>query len=532
MRPETGDDATGDERDLERALAVARRRWPLVLLCLVVTAAAALAYSLLQQKEYSSTASLLFRQQQFAQDLFGSSTTPANASPVREAATNEKLASLKVIASRTSKALGGSPSAATINGQTTVSSAGESEIVTIRVTNSDAVEAAHIANTFARQFIQFRREADKRTLTHARSLAEDEYERLSPDEQRSARGEALSRAAEKLGVLASLQTGDAELVEIAEPASSPSVPRTKRNVLLGAVVGLLIGLVVAFIFERLNRKIRTPEEAREAFGLPILGTIPESKAIDEVNHYGTSDTLPLFEGEAFRTLHASLRYFNVDKDIRTVLITSFGAEMGKSTVSWNLAMAAAGGSKAVVLETDLRKPGMVAQHSLRPGPGLSEVLTRQADLDEVIRSKAVPGTSNGSGAPERALSVIPAGATPPNPADLLESKMMSDVLDQLVNSYDLVVIDTSPVGIVADAFPLLKQVDGVVVVARMDMMSYDLATKLREQLQRLDAPLLGVVANGIKIRKRDKYGYGYTYYAAREQGSDKSSDSKARSAAL
>jgi receptor protein-tyrosine kinase len=119
--------------------------------------------------------------------------------------------------------------------------------------------------------------------------------------------------------------------------------------------------------------------------------------------------------------------------------------------------------------------------------------------------------SIGAGGPDerrRELRVITSGALPPNPADLIESHAMSEVLDKLTAEYDLVAIDTPPLGVVSDAFPLLEKVDGVVVVARMGQTTREEATKLVDQLRRLNAPLLGVVANATKRRKRqDNYGY-------------------------
>jgi succinoglycan biosynthesis transport protein ExoP len=499
--------------DLERVIAILRRRAGLIGLCFAVTAVAAYGFSKLQQDEYSASASLLFRNPGFAEQLFGTTPTAANPVPTREAATNTKLVGLAVVAERAAQHLKGL-TASEISGMVSVASEGEAELVSVTATSHDPAQARRVANTFARQFIAFRAETDKSKLLLAQRLAERELARLPLGQQDGARGQALSRGAEKLSILASLQTGNAELVQPASLPTSPSSPKPKRNGILGALLGLLIGLGLAFLLERLNRRIRDPEEARDAFGLPILGTVPESKAIMASNDGTAAPELPFLENEAFRMLRASLRYFNVDQSLSTVLITSFGAEVGKSTVAWNLARVAATSANVVFVETDLRNPSISRQHGIS-GPGLAEILTHQIELDDAIQSKplVVPGigatAGNGSGGGERSLDVILAGSCPPNPAELIESNTMSDVLARLEERYDLVVIDTAPMGVVSDAFPLLGKVGGVIIVVRMDKTTRDAAEHMRELLEQLEAPTLGIVANAIQTRRGSKYGYGY-----------------------
>jgi tyrosine-protein kinase len=507
--------------DLERVIAILRRRAGLILLCVVVAAAAAVGFSLLQEKEYSASASLLFRNPGFAEDLFGTTPTGINPSPTREAATNEKLVGLKVVAARTAKRLKGL-SAGEVSSMVSVGSEGEAEIVSVTATSPVPAQAKRVANEFARQFIAFRAGADKSRLLEAKRLADREFARLSAAERAGVRGESLSRAAEKLGVLASLQTGNAELVQPADLPTSPSSPKPMRNGILGGVLGLLLGIGLAFLLERLNRRLRDPEEAREAFGLPVLGTVPESKAIMASNEGTAAAALPFMENEAFRMLGASLRYFNVDHDMRSVLVTSHGAGVGKSTVAWNLARVAASSSKVVIVETDLRNPTLSGQHGLSPGPGLAELLTHQVQLDQAIQSKPLATGGNSASSGERALDVIVSGSLPPNPAELIESQAMSEALSRLVERYELVVIDTAPVGVVSDAFPLLRKVDGVIAVARMGKSTRDSAEQLREQLGRLEAPVLGIVANAIKVRRGGKYGYGY--YGGYQQAAEEQAD--------
>jgi polysaccharide biosynthesis transport protein len=515
MTTRASEETDARQIDLGGVMAVLRRRAGLILMCVVIATVGAVGISLLQQKQYSASASLLFRNPGFAESLFGNPVTTPATDPTREAATNEKLVGLEIVAKRTSEHLKGS-TPEEVSGMVSVSASGEADIVSVTATSSVPEQAKSVANTFAHQFITFRAQADKSKLVEAKRLAEEEYSRLSPEQQAGPRGVALSSGAEKLGILSSLQTGNAELVQPAELPTSPSSPRPTRNGILAAIIGLLLGVGLAFLFERMDRRLRDPEEARDAFGLPILATVPESRAIMASNKRAAALELPFMENEAFRMLRAQLQYFNIDRDVRTVVVSSHAAGVGKSTVAWNLGRVAATSSRAIVVEADLRKPTLSAQHGLRSGPGLAELLTQQVGLDAAIQSKPLAVGTNGAGGGERQVDVIVAGSNPPNPAELIESKAMGDILSELTKRYELVVIDTAPIGVVSDALPLLRMADGLIVVARIGETTRDTAHEMRDQLDRLDVPVLGIVANGIKLRRRGRYGYGY--YGPARQG--------------
>lgn len=497
--------------ELERILRVLRRRFGLIALCALAVTGSALGFSLIQQKQYSATADLLFRDAQLDQKLFGSTVLPPSTDPTREAATNVKLVSLEVIAGRTSKALRASISPGSIQKRVTVSAEGQANVVSVTAIDPSARLAARLANTFAQEFVAFRRDADRAKIAAAQRLVQDQLNRLSSKEQDGARGRSLQDRAEQLGILASLQTGNAELVQPAKAPSSPSSPHTRRNTILALVLGLLLGAGLAFLFERLDRRMKDVGDLEKTYGLPLLGTVPESPALAS-SALGVSQ-LPFAEAEAFRMLRAKLRYFNVDRPLRSLFVTSVAPGEGKTTVAQHLAIAAASGSssRVLLLEADLRRPRIAAAYGLEPLPGLAEVLTHQVALEDVVQQVAVGDTSNGTGR-AKTLDVLVAGANPPNSAELLESAKMAHLLDEIASKYDFLVIDTPPTSVVADAIPLVSRVSGVIVVSQVGRSSRDAAAHLREQLERLGAPTLGVVANRVKASRGDTY-YGYYGYA-------------------
>jgi len=479
-----------------------------MVLAVALVTASALGFSLSQKKQYSASASLLFRDPQLDQKLFGSSFVAPNTDPTREAATNLQLVSLGTVAARTAQALGSGWTQGKVSGEMTISNDGQSDVVSLTATDPNPTTAATVANAFATQYIAFRQNADRSKIAQARQLVQNQINALPPQQQRAPNGQSLKSRAEQLAILAALQTGNAELVQSAAVPTSPSIPKTRRNVLVGVLVGLLLGVGLALLMERLDRRLKSADELAETYGLPLLGAVPQTRAFAA----GKTDSLslPPAAAEAFRMLRARLRYFNIDRDIRSVLITSPAPKDGKSTVAWHLARTAAlsRGTRVALVETDFRRPVIARYNGLSPIPGLTEALTHGIDLSDVIQRVPVHDQVDGEGP---SLDVIVAGASPPNPAELVESHKMAQFLEHLSATYDLVVVDTPPSSVVSDAFPLMRQVSGVIVVSSLDQTTRDAAVHLRNQLTSLNAHALGVIANRVKTR-RDAYYGGYEYY--------------------
>jgi capsular exopolysaccharide synthesis family protein len=168
------------------------------------------------------------------------------------------------------------------------------------------------------------------------------------------------------------------------------------------------------------------------------------------------------------------------------------------------------GSRVLLLEADLRRPTVAQQLDIQSGPGVSDVLIGAVSFNEATQMVGLDSSSAGAGG--RTLDVLVAGgALPPNPGELIESHAMEALLERAKSTYDLVVIDTPPLTAVSDAFPLLRKVDGVIIVGRVGRNRRDVAQRLHETLTGAGAPLLGVVANGFKSGRLGSYGYGYSY---------------------
>ncbi len=498
---------------LEQVLGVLRRRAPWIVLCFVLVAAAAYGFSKHQTKKYTATASLVFNNQQLSQQVAGLQPV-GSSNQLAQQNTNLKLVQLGDMAQKTAGLLGQGLTKEAVSADLSVSAQGESNIVNVAATATSPVLAAGIANTYTELFVTEQQNSNHAYYASALRLVNKQLAALSPKEKAGTAGLALQDRAQSLGVLAELRNGNVQVAQAAAVPTSPSSPKVSRNTALGAVLGLLLGIGIAFLLERFDRRIREPKDLEAVYGLPLLGVVPESPALsrDSRGKGGSRGPLPAGEAEAFHLIRAHLRYFNVDRELRTLLIASAAPGDGKSTVARHLAAAAARmGARVLLLEVDLRRPTLAKQLDVQSGPGLADVLLGTIALSEAAQSIDL-GVPSGSAPRERTLDVLVAGAAlPPNPGELVESHAMEGLLAKAKASYDLVVIDTPPLTAVSDAFPLLSKVDGVIIVGRVGRNRRDVAERLHETLTGAGAPLLGVVANGFKAGRLGSYGYGYGY---------------------
>jgi capsular exopolysaccharide synthesis family protein len=266
--------------------------------------------------------------------------------------------------------------------------------------------------------------------------------------------------------------------------------------LLGLIVAVLLGLALVAIAESWDRRIRRPEDFERLMGLALLTSVPASAFGRELDN-------PL-SIEAFRNLRANLEFFNVDREIRSLIVTSGRKGEGKTMVAVNLAQAyALGGADVILVDADLRRPTIGPRLGLPKSRGLGATLVGRATLDEVLIDHEPAVTDGGR------LRVLPAGDAPPNPAELLRSQRMHRLLEELSTMCDLVIFDTSPLLAVSDALPLLDRVSGSLLVARVGEVQRDELLHLKKLLDVAHCVTVGIVATGVKTRDTP-YAYAYS----------------------
>jgi non-specific protein-tyrosine kinase len=291
------------------------------------------------------------------------------------------------------------------------------------------------------------------------------------------------------------------------PADAPIKPRPVRDAVLAAVVGLMLAAGIVFLIEFLDDTIRDPQEITRKWGVPVLGTIVRYK--HDKNELITAKQPRSPITEAFRALRTNLQFASFNLPIHTLLVTSPSPEDGKTTVAVNLAsVIAQGGRKVVVVDADLRRPGIHKILQIPNRVGLTDQFIRPQDLfNGVVKQTEIAG-----------LHALTSGNLPPNPSELLSSERMSEILRQLASQFDTTILDAPPILLVTDALVLAPRVDGVLVVIKPSVTKRAALKNLLEQLHQVGANVIGVVLNDVKIDRSRYYYQRYYYYQKYSKG--------------
>ncbi len=300
------------------------------------------------------------------------------------------------------------------------------------------------------------------------------------------------------------------LLTVVEPATAPtgpSSPRVVLNTLVAALVGLLLALGIAFTMEYLDDTVKSSEDVEAATGLATLGTVLKMKGDKGRSEIYRLATLLYPRGpaaEAYRTLRTNLEFASVDEPVHSMLVTSSIPGEGKTTTSGNLAVAfAQAGRTVILLDADLRKPGVHKLFDLPNASGLTSLLrTDDVSVDTVAQATE-----------QERLRVVTTGPLPPNPAELLGSRRMQAILERLAAAADLVIVDSPPLQAVTDAAILASVTDGTLLVIDAGRTRRAAAEHGREALAKSGARVLGAALNRISQRGHGDYVY-YDYYGA------------------
>lgn len=547
--------APTDTIDLRDYLQVLARQWRLVAGITAAVVAVALVTSVLQTPVYESSTEVAI------EPVRSGSDAALEDLLLRDeiVETERRVITSTNVTQRVIAELGLEVSSARLLEMVSVRAIPNTRVVTISATHTDPQFAAGVANSVATSYLDYRRDRALDEVTAARTnldersrelqeeidaidrelgpAADDNTSALSPDDQsllaqRDALNQQLAQIATQLAVLdpgSSAIRGGGEILVPAEPANSPVSPKPLRTGVLALVLGLMLGVGAAFLRDHFDDAIRSEDDVKRATeGQPIVGRVTawddpaaDQKLITLVDPFAANS-------EEFQALAANVRFALLsragrhaarpdDPEVpagRSVAITSSGQGEGKTTVAGNLAVAAAGAGRRVILVgADLRKPTLAARFGLPDGAGLTDALVNAADLSD---QEKLAAHLVDVGIPR--LRVLPAGSIPPNPTELLASNQMAWLHESLAAMADLVVYDTPPILPVADTLELAHHADLVFVVVRTELCHRRDLTHAVERLHGVGAEVGGIVLNGLAT-SRTGYGYG-GYYGYGRAGSD------------
>jgi polysaccharide biosynthesis transport protein len=515
--------------ELTDYLRVIRERWLIVVLAVVIVMVFMLVRAVTSTPMYQASSQLVYQANNLDKALFGSEVF-ASSNEERIIDTGAAMIKTAPVAEAVKKELNSTLPASALSGMIGVTPSVDTNVLQIDATSDDPQLAADVANAFATQFVAFRQNADKQTVAAARDLVKAKLDSLSSVDAGSAYGLMLKEKYESLEILEAMQTGGFTVAQAAVPPASPFSPRPLRSGLIGLAGGLVLGLGIAFLLNRLDRRLKGVKAVEAAFGLPVLATLPD---VGNWLRWSTKRRTKHVVGfrshpgllEAFRSLRSCLQYFDVEQKVKTILVTSGLPGEGKTTTVINLGLSLVlAGFRVIIVEADLRRPmvseyldvdNRVGMSTLLAGNGtIADVLrpvNTEALLPKVVRDKA--GKGNGAPLP-RTLFCLPSGPLPPNPAELLGSDRMMRLLEELrLNQrVDYVLIDTPPILSVADALVIGNEADVVIIACRVNWTTLEEAEEVSEQLRRAGPRVVGVVAGGVKptgnsYRKRSYYHY-------------------------
>jgi polysaccharide biosynthesis transport protein len=544
LPPDPSRQATVDDRNdvisLQDYLTVLRRQKWLIAVVVVLTVGAAIAVSMTETPMYEAESELVVEPLRRSGDATLEQLLQLNYQAVE---TERLVVTSRPVATRAAASLGVSDPSRLV-GQVEVETVRDTSVVRITAQHPDPVTAASIADAFAEGYLEYRRDVAVDQLLAAAATLEDRGADLraqidaldaeiAEDEENGALAvqrdalvaqlaQVLAQASE-LGDSAEDVTGGGMVLTPAEVPQEPVSPQPVRTAALALVLGLLLGIGLAFLRDHLDDVIRDEDDFRRATGgRPILGRIPNWSDPQGADRLATVVAPNSIVSESYRELSAGVRFLLRAQDDhpdgapagggargavvgRAVLVTSASAGDGKTSTAANLAVSAARvGLRTLLIDADLRRPTVGKRLGLGRTTGLSDLLLAGDALEDHLLEVGVDE-----------LHVLPAGMIPPNPNELLASAAMRELERDVRQRFDLVVYDSPAVLAVPDALELGRHVDVAIMVGRAGRTGRRHLSSAIERLHQVGAEVAGTVLNGISSKDD---GYYYSYYYGEPNG--------------
>lgn len=449
--------------NLQDLIKLLRARWITVCVTTLVAVFAAVVLTLLTTPLYEASTRL------FVSTAAGSSLSEAyqgNRFSQERVLSYTELIKGENLAQRTVDKLGLDLSASELSANIDASAKADTVLIDVKVLDASPVRARDLANTLSDEFVGLVQEL------------ETPADGARPD----------SRVV---------------VEQRASIPASPVIPNTSRNLAIGLVLGLALGVGAAVLRDLLDNTVKDRETLESITGTGVVGSVPLDKdrrkqaAISfDIDNSGIA--------EAFRKLRTNLQFLSVDNPPRVIVVTSSMPSEGKSTTAINTALALAeAGNTVVLVDGDMRRPTLHKYLDLVGQVGFSTVLSGSASLSDALQKTRFPG-----------LTVLTSGGIPPNPSELLGSQSARKLLVELRAQFDYVIVDSTPLLAVTDAAILAAGADGVLVMARFGHTKRDQLVHAVGSLESVGAPLLGAVFTMMPTRGGSAYSYGYSYYGA------------------
>lgn len=439
-------------------LQIVRRRWTWVVLATITTAVLAAIVTFVQTPQYESSAR-----------LFVSTTSQENGDAYQGGLFSTQrvqsygdLASSRELANRVIDDLGLDIEPEELSAHVTAEVVPETVNMTIAFRDSDPDQAQRIAGSYSENLVSMIRDL----------------------ETPPGGGKPPIKAT---------------IVDSASTPRSPVSPNPARNLGLGIILGLLVGVVLAVVRELLDTRVNSPQDLQDQFDHAVLGTVAYDPTFEARPLISLIDSHAP-RAEAFRVLRTNLQFVDVDNPCKLVVISSAVPEEGKSSTAVNLAITHAhAGLRTLLVEGDLRRPRASQMLGIDNAVGVTNVLVGTVKVGDVVQRHEPTG-----------LDVLASGPIPPNPAELIQSRAMSDLLNDLRASYDVVIIDAPPLLPVTDAALFSTKTDGTLLVVRHGHVTRDQVAGALERLRQVHASVVGFVLT-VTPAKSGYYGYGYGY---------------------